>query len=392
MDGWSLGDVLFPDLDGAPRSLADPEFAGRARIVQVFGSWCPNCNDEGRYLAGLLERYGDRGLSVLGLAFELTGDFDRDAKQVRRYLARNGVDYPVLIAGTANKRGATRAFPALDFVRSYPTTIFLRQDGSVRAVHSGFSGPATGAEHLHLRAEFEGLIEELLAEEPDDHHASWNFLEDRRFVEEGGVGPPRTLGFRREGGGWRAIVETTGPAFGDRPVEEAELHLAGDSLVFGDEVLRIDRTADALLDPRRFERRFVPAGAEGARDPELDESAWLERVADSRGARRREAVIGFAKCRLARGSGGPWPYARWLEDESLHVELAAIWSTGVLREESARLALIERLADANAAVRREAALALGRLGPTEKGRERLEALASDSDPFVRLAAAEALGG
>jgi len=47
-------------------------------------------------------------------------------------------------------------------VRAYPTTVFLRADGSVRAVHQGFSGPATGAEHQKLRQDFERLIAELL--------------------------------------------------------------------------------------------------------------------------------------------------------------------------------------------------------------------------------------
>jgi hypothetical protein len=32
----------------------------------------------------------------------------------------------------------------------------------VRAIHTGFAGPATGAEHEKLREDFERLIEELL--------------------------------------------------------------------------------------------------------------------------------------------------------------------------------------------------------------------------------------
>jgi len=59
---------------------------------------------------------------------------------------------------------ASKAFPLLDRVRSYPTTIFLHADGRVRAVHTGYTGPATGPAYDHLRAEFESLIEELLAE------------------------------------------------------------------------------------------------------------------------------------------------------------------------------------------------------------------------------------
>jgi len=49
-------------------------------------------------------------------------------------------------------------------VRAFPTTLFLDGSGKVRAVHTGFSGPATGPEHDKLRSDFERLIESLLAE------------------------------------------------------------------------------------------------------------------------------------------------------------------------------------------------------------------------------------
>ncbi|MHC5210642.1 MAG: TlpA disulfide reductase family protein [Planctomycetota bacterium] len=160
-----LSALAFPDLEGTLRTLDDPLFAGRARIVQLFGSWCPNCHDASDELVRLAERYGPGGLSILGLAFEVTGDRELDATQVRAYARRHRVTWPLLIAGLADKTEATRALGVLDRVRSFPTTIFLHGDGRVRAVHSGFSGPATGQAFLDQRAEFESLIEELLAEE-----------------------------------------------------------------------------------------------------------------------------------------------------------------------------------------------------------------------------------
>lgn len=158
------GALTFPDLDGVPRSLDDPRFAGKARIVQVFGSWCPNCHDASELLVELDERYRARGLSIVGLAFEHTGDFDRDARQVRRYVERHGVEYPVLVAGPSDKEAAGEVLPVLDRVRSFPTTIFMDAEGEVRAIHSGFAGPATGARHEALRAEFVERIEALLSE------------------------------------------------------------------------------------------------------------------------------------------------------------------------------------------------------------------------------------
>ena len=99
----------------------------------------------------------------MGLAFELTGNFERDARQVRRYVDRFEIEYPVLVAGVADKEKASAALPIIDRLRSYPTTIFLDAEGEVYSVHAGFSGPATGEAYQKLREDFETIIKELLA-------------------------------------------------------------------------------------------------------------------------------------------------------------------------------------------------------------------------------------
>lgn len=157
---WST--YQFPDLEGRSVSLSDPKFAGDVRIIYVFGSWCPNCHDAARFLSELDKVYGKQGLSILGLAFELTGDQQRDAEQVRKYLERHGCQYPVLLAGLADKQKASEVLPFLDRVRSFPTTIFLDHDGRVVAVHTGFTGPATGEAYDRLKTRFKEIIEKQL--------------------------------------------------------------------------------------------------------------------------------------------------------------------------------------------------------------------------------------
>lgn len=156
--------LKFPDLDGTATSINDPKFAGKARIVYVFGSWCPNCHDAAAYFSMLQKQYHGKGLSILGLAFELTGDFERDSKQVRTYVKRHNVEYPILIAGLSDKKEASKKLPVLDRVRSYPTTIFMDRNNQIRAIHTGFSGPATGSDYEQLQQKFESIIEELLAD------------------------------------------------------------------------------------------------------------------------------------------------------------------------------------------------------------------------------------
>ena len=158
-----FSELLFKDLEGEKRVLSEPAFAGKARIIEVFGTWCPNCSDAARHLAELDARYRERGLSIVGLAFEYTGDFARDAKQVQRFAAAHGVAYPLLIGGVAEKGAVASALPFLgDGVFAYPTTIFLDADGRVHAIHTGYVGPASPEDHRKLRQQFERIIEELL--------------------------------------------------------------------------------------------------------------------------------------------------------------------------------------------------------------------------------------
>ena len=157
-----LGDLKFPNLEGKLLSLADKSFAGKVRLITVFGSWCPNCHDSAEYLSYLHKVYGDQGLSIVGLAFELTGDFERDAEQVRRYVQRHDIQYPILLAGLADKAEASKKLPILDRVRSYPTTIFLNSKNEVISIHTGFTGPATVTEYDDLKTKFEAIIRKQL--------------------------------------------------------------------------------------------------------------------------------------------------------------------------------------------------------------------------------------
>jgi thiol-disulfide isomerase/thioredoxin len=154
---------VYTGLDGSAVSLADERFAGKPKLLVAFGTWCPNCNDEAALLRELDQRYRDRGLAIVGLGFELSGERQRDLEQLRRFQARHGIEYPLLLAGVADKERASESLPLLERVRAYPTTIFVGADGTVQAVHQGFAGPATGAEHAALCRDFERRIEALLA-------------------------------------------------------------------------------------------------------------------------------------------------------------------------------------------------------------------------------------
>jgi thiol-disulfide isomerase/thioredoxin len=145
--------------------LDTPRYRGKPVIVQIFGTWCPNCHDETPVLRDLYERYHDDGLEVLGLAYEVTGDDERSQRQVERFKEKFGIDWEIVIAGTSDKAQASKTLPDISAVKSFPTTIWIGRDGKVQAIHSGFAGPATGVEHVELVAEFEKLTEGIVGEE-----------------------------------------------------------------------------------------------------------------------------------------------------------------------------------------------------------------------------------
>lgn len=156
----------FDDRDGNTVSLEDARFQGKVVLVNIFGTWCPNCNDEAPLLSTWHRRFQDQGLEIVGLAYEYTGDRARDEAMIDRFAERYAIQYPILLAGTSDKKEAASTLPDLTSVVAFPTTVFIGRDGKVRKIHSGFEGPGTGTHHAELVAELESLIRELLAERP----------------------------------------------------------------------------------------------------------------------------------------------------------------------------------------------------------------------------------
>ena len=152
----------FPDLAGRIVTSEDQRFRGKVVIVDIFGTWCPTCHDAAPLLVELYKRYHDRGLEILGLAYEVTGDPAVDGALVRRYAEKFGIAFPLLLAGVNDSESPQATQPQLSGPIAYPTTIFLDRTGRVRRVHAGFYGPATGDAHDALRRDFMRFVEDLL--------------------------------------------------------------------------------------------------------------------------------------------------------------------------------------------------------------------------------------
>ena len=154
----------FPNLDGNMVTEKEPRFQGKVLLVDIFGTWCPTCHDAAPVLTGLWKKYHERGLEIVGLAYEVTGDPAFDVRQLRIFGEKFAVPYDLLLAGTNDTQAAATTQPQLTGFTSFPTSIFIGRDGKVRKVHAGFYGPAMGAAHTNMVRQFEQTIEQLLAE------------------------------------------------------------------------------------------------------------------------------------------------------------------------------------------------------------------------------------
>ena len=54
--------------------------------------------------------------------------------------------------------------PQIAAFKAYPTLFAIDRKGVVRAMHTGFAGPATGARHEEQNREMTALVDALLAE------------------------------------------------------------------------------------------------------------------------------------------------------------------------------------------------------------------------------------
>lgn len=164
-EGYDRISFSFPDVSGKAVSLDDEKYRGKVVILQLLGTWCPNCMDETRFLAPWYDQNKDRGIEIVGLAFENKDDFNYARQRVRKMMEKIGVHYDIVIAGTDDKEKRAQALPMLNTVAAFPTTIFIGKDGKVKKIHTGFNGPGTGQYFEAFREDFNETVNRLLSED-----------------------------------------------------------------------------------------------------------------------------------------------------------------------------------------------------------------------------------
>jgi thiol-disulfide isomerase/thioredoxin len=158
--------VLFElkDINGNNYSFPNPTVNGKVVIIQIMGTWCPNCMDETKFYKELYDAYHDKGLEIVSIGYEYADSFEEQVKKIQTLKERHNLNFTFLVGGKANKKLASEQFHMLNEVISFPTSIYIGRDGQVKRIHTGFNGPGTGSYYEEYVQKTHALIQQLLSQ------------------------------------------------------------------------------------------------------------------------------------------------------------------------------------------------------------------------------------
>ena len=138
-------DPGFTHMDGSKTTLADYE-GKSVLVVNFWGLRCQNCIEEMPFLERLYNKYGSKGLVILGVNTDGV-----DEKLLPEFMPQLPVkvSYPIVVDPAFALADAYQMMAA-------PLTILIAKDGTVRYRHEGYE-PSIGGEYI-------SIIEKLLSE------------------------------------------------------------------------------------------------------------------------------------------------------------------------------------------------------------------------------------
>jgi len=121
--GIAAPSAMLQDLDGNPVDILDFVEAGRLTLIEIWASWCENCEALQPQLDQLAARYPDQ-LSIVAVAVAVA----QSQRRVKRHVEEHGASYPYLWDGDG---AAVRAYNAAT------TSIVMILDSEGKVAYSG---------------------------------------------------------------------------------------------------------------------------------------------------------------------------------------------------------------------------------------------------------------
>lgn len=162
-EGYDKIDFRLPNQDGDTVTWADLNLDNKVVIVDIMGSWCPNCLDAGVAIKELISKYDKKDIATVSIAFERTDDLAEARKRVFNVQDHLGLEKKFLFGGKVSRENAEKALPMLNRVMSYPTLIFVDKNQNIAEIYTGFYGPGTGEKYTEFMNQTQELLDKLVA-------------------------------------------------------------------------------------------------------------------------------------------------------------------------------------------------------------------------------------
>ncbi len=121
-------DFKLETVGGQPIAKAD--YQGKILVVDVWGTWCPPCRQELPHFIALQEKYGERGVQIVGLNIENDETAELQTARVQNAIEEFKINYPCALIDDP----FLKTIP--DF-EGFPTTLFIDRGGRVRLIMAG---------------------------------------------------------------------------------------------------------------------------------------------------------------------------------------------------------------------------------------------------------------
>jgi cytochrome c biogenesis protein CcmG/thiol:disulfide interchange protein DsbE len=134
-----LPGIKLQDFDG--KKVAVDGLKGNVLVLDFWATWCKPCLDEVPSWNKLQQKYGDKGLKVIGVALA------SDAKDVKQ-IADNKMKYTVLIGDDDESYNLS--------IFAFPTTYIVTKDLKIYRTYTG----KTPQKEAQIEADIQKLLEQ----------------------------------------------------------------------------------------------------------------------------------------------------------------------------------------------------------------------------------------
>jgi peroxiredoxin len=121
-------DFTLPQLDGTPLRLS--AYRGKVVLLDFWATWCVPCREETPHFVELQQRYGSRGLQIIGISM------DDGPEPVRAFYQQFHMDYPVVM-------GDAKTGELYGGVLGLPIAFLIGRDGRIETKYIGATDSAS---------------------------------------------------------------------------------------------------------------------------------------------------------------------------------------------------------------------------------------------------------